>query len=198
MKFVGMCLMILCFGLVGFMPEMSGVAGAHGVMSTKVNSQKLAKEKTAQDWFNEGVDYQSRYLYNKAIQSYTEAIKLEGQVADVYYNRGCAYAEIHSYDDALCDFNKVIELMPEDAEAYYNRGVVYDAKELYEQSLSDYEKAISLNEKYADAYYNKAVALENLGRSVEAIPAYEAFIQYAPADDRDMLSAKERLQVLSQ
>lgn len=197
MKVVGMCLLVLWIGLVGFIPELS-VVDAHAVVHAAVNSPKLNKEKTAQDWFNEGVDYQSRYLYNKAIQSYTEAIKLDGQVADVYYNRGCAYAEIHSYDDALFDFNKVIELMPADAEAYYNRGVVYDAKELYEQSLNDYDKAISLNEKYADAYYNKAVALENLGRSAESIPAYEAFIQYAPADDRDMFFAKERLQILSQ
>jgi len=54
-----------------------------------------------------------------------------------------------------------------------------------------------LNKKYADAHYNKAVALKNLGRSAGAVSEYEALIQCAPTDDRELCLAKERLQILA-
>ena len=198
MKFTGICLLAVWMGLMVFMTSMGEAAAVNGFKLSNVSSQKQNKEKMAQEWFNQGLEYQKRSLYEKAIQAYTKALELGDQSGDTYYNRGCAYAEMRKYDAALADFNKAIELVPQDVEVYYNRGIVYDAKELYEQALADYNKVIELNTKYANAYYSKAIDLENLGRYAEAKGAYEDFIQYAPANDPDLLFAKERLQILSE
>lgn len=198
MKFTGIYLVAVWMAFMVFTTSMGETAAVNGFKLPNVSSQKQNKEKTAQEWFNQGLEYQNRALYEKAIQAYTKALEVGGQSGDIYYNRGCAYAEMRKYDAAVADFSKAIELVPQDVEVYYNRGVVYDAKELYEQALADYNKVIELNTKYANAYYNKAIDLENLGRHAEAKAAYEDFIQYAPANDPDLLFVKERLQTLSQ
>ncbi|MDU4962161.1 MAG: tetratricopeptide repeat protein [Sporomusaceae bacterium] len=190
---------MVIFSFMAGVGEAAAIGGVKlpGVSSRQDKQEKANPEKTADEWFEQGLAYHEQYLYDKAIHAYTKAAELDSTVAAVYINRGHAYAESGRYDAALADFSKAVELEPQDAETYYNRGVVYDAKEDYAQSLTNYTKAIELNPQYSDAHYNKAIALENLGRSQEAKASYAAFIQYAPADDPELPFARERLQALS-
>lgn len=190
-------LLIIWMLIFTFMAGGVEAAAFGGAKLPSTNGQTVKKEKTAEEWFEQGLAYHDQYLYEKAIQAYTKAIGVNNQIPEIYYNRGCAYTESRNYDAALADFTKAIELSPQEADAYYNRGVVYDAKESFEQALENYNQALAINPQYADAYYNKAVALENLGRSEEAKEYYAAFIQYAPANDSSLAFARERLQLLS-
>jgi tetratricopeptide (TPR) repeat protein len=48
--------------------------------------------------------------YDKAIDEYTEAIRLKPDYADAYYNRGNAYVGQGKLDKAIADFAKAEEL----------------------------------------------------------------------------------------
>ena len=183
---------MITFAFIGSIGTATAFAGAK-----QSNADSHDQGKTAVEWYNEGVGYHDRYLYDRAIQAYTKALELDNQATDAYFNRAHAYAEKKNYAAAVKDFQQVIKLAPEEIDAYYNIGVVYDDQELYDQALVYYNKTIAMDAQYYDAYYNKAIALENLGRTAEAKAAYAAFIQYAPANDVDLPIAKERMQILS-
>ncbi|MBI4712044.1 MAG: tetratricopeptide repeat protein [Planctomycetes bacterium] len=95
---------------------------------------------------------------NEAIQSFSEAIKLNPDYALAYYNRGYSYILTKgNYELALADFNKAIELNPSFAEAYIARGGLYDGMNDYERTISDYEKAIAINPELSQEYFTGAL-----------------------------------------
>jgi len=93
--------------------------------SIKAYSTSLKLNEYAGAYYNRGVAYAELGEYDRAIEDYNKAIKLNKEYAEAYYNRGVAYVVLGKYNRAIEDFNKAIELNLDDAEAYYNRGVAY-------------------------------------------------------------------------
>ena len=118
--------------------------------------------------------------YNKAIEDYDEAIKLDPNYFEAYNNRGLAWAKLEEYNKAIDDFTKAIKLNPKLADAYYNRGIAwYELKE-YNKAIADYGKAIKLNPKLADAYYNRGIAWYELKKYDKAIDDFTKAIKLNP------------------
>ena len=82
-----------------------------------------------QDWeqIARGDSYAEEGLYERAIQEYDEAIRLERQEADAYYKRGLAHEALGKTKEASRDFEKAIQEYDEDIRrdpqpyAYYCR-----------------------------------------------------------------------------
>lgn len=117
---------------------------------------------------------------NRAIESYSEAIKLDPNNADAYNNRGIAYGKKGEHDLAIKDFNKAIDLNPNSANAYGNRGNVHFNKGEYDRTISDFSKAIDLNPDSAEVYYNRGNAYRAKGESSSAIADYTKAIELKP------------------
>ena len=66
----------------------------------------------AQAYNNRGIAYAEKGDYDRAIQDYDKAIKLNLDFAEAYFNRGLAYAEKGDYDRAIQDYDKASELRP--------------------------------------------------------------------------------------
>lgn len=64
-------------------------------------------------------------------------------------------------------------------------------------AIADYNKSIEINPQVAGAFYNKGLACEEIGQVEEALQAYHQFLRYAPATDKEILKAKQRIQELS-
>ena len=60
--------------------------------------------------------------YDKAIDAFTDAIRIDPNNARAYCYRGSAYGCIGNYDDAILDYNDAIRLDPNHADAYSGRG----------------------------------------------------------------------------
>ena len=93
---------------------------------------------------NRGFEYYKLGQYDRAIQDYDEAIRLDPQLAVVYNNRGLAYNELGQYERAIKDFGEAIRLDPKDADAYRNRGLTYEAIGKSEEAERDFAKAKEL------------------------------------------------------
>jgi tetratricopeptide (TPR) repeat protein len=87
-----------------------------------------------------GVAYKYLGQYERAIEAFNQAIRLNPELADAYYNRGTAYGVLGRYQRAIEDFNQAIRLNPELANAHYNRGTAYGVLGRYGNAANDYNK----------------------------------------------------------
>ena len=94
---------------------------------------------------NQGLVYNNKGEYPKAIAAYTKAIELDPNFAVAYSNRGWTFIELGQYEQSVTDCTKAIELDPNLAIAYNNRSWAYIELRQYEQAITDYEKAVELD-----------------------------------------------------
>ena len=121
------------------------------------SGKSLDPKKIADAHYNCGNAYFIQSDFDRAIQDYSETIKLNPHFADAYNNRGNAYGNKGNFEQAIKDYSKAIELKPDLAEAYYNRGVAYGIKGELDRAIQDFDKAIELKPDYADAYFNRGL-----------------------------------------
>jgi tetratricopeptide (TPR) repeat protein len=87
---------------------------------------------------NRGVAYDKAGEYDREIDNYDEAIRMNPDYVTAFCNRGKAYIEKGQYDHAIADFDEAIRLNPNFALAFNNRGVVYQAKGKKEKSRAGF------------------------------------------------------------
>ena len=125
-----------------------------------------------------GNDFRDRGDDDKAIASFTEAIRLDPNLVVPYHNRGRAYLDNDKYDKAIEDFTEVIRLNPDnddvvtretDTEAYFDRGVSYLKKGESNKAIDDLTEVIRLNPDDAKAYMSRGLAYNVKGEYDKAI-----------------------------
>ncbi|BAY37673.1 tetratricopeptide repeat protein [Nostoc sp. NIES-2111] len=108
-------------------------------------------------FLNRGYFYYEQKKWDLALADYTQALKINPQLALAYNNRGLLYKEPKKWDLALADYNQALKINPQYAEAYYNRGLVYYEQKKWELALADFTQALKINPQFAQAYYNRGV-----------------------------------------
>ena len=73
-------------------------------------------------YYNRGLIYYYKRVYDSAIKDFNEAIELKPDFVVAYNNRGFAYNNMGKHDKAIAEFTKAIEIDPDYAVAYNNRG----------------------------------------------------------------------------
>ncbi|OGS46123.1 MAG: hypothetical protein A2539_03275 [Elusimicrobia bacterium RIFOXYD2_FULL_34_15] len=101
---------------------------------------------------NRGNSYRDNKEYEKAIEDYNHAVKINPLYAEAYNNRGMAYFNRGEYDNAIDDYTKSIEIDSGYAKAYSNRGIAYWNKKEYDIAVEDFNQAINMNPKLKEAY----------------------------------------------
>ncbi|MEH1865472.1 MAG: tetratricopeptide repeat protein [Nostoc sp.] len=106
----------------------------------------------ALDW--RGYIYSQSNQYSKALEDFTEAIKLAPEEVEYLTVRGMTYCQMQRYPEALLDFNRIIQLNPNYQWAIANRGVTYRLMYRYDEALQDFNRAIELdpNDQWALAH----------------------------------------------
>jgi TonB family protein len=141
------------------------------------------------EFYNRGIGYGGKGLYDQAIADDTQAIALKPDYAEAYDNRGFAYDDKGLYDQAIADYTQAIALKPDYADAYVNRAWVYHQAGRDAQGLPDAEKAVALASSNAFDIEIRAEIYEKLGRRDEAIADYRAALKLQP----DLKSALDGL-----
>ncbi|XP_021753206.1 outer envelope protein 64, mitochondrial-like [Chenopodium quinoa] len=79
--------------------------------------------------------------WNKAVNYYTEAVKLNGTNATYYCNRAAAYLELGCFQQAEEDCTKAISLSKKNVKAYLRRGTARESLLRYKEAAEDYKHA---------------------------------------------------------
>jgi tetratricopeptide (TPR) repeat protein len=91
-----------------------------------------------------GHRYVDRKNYDRAIQNYSFALKINPSNPDTYYYRGFARVQNEEYDAAIEDFSMAIKLDPNYFGSYINRGTIFKDKGKLDEALKDYNRALKL------------------------------------------------------
>lgn len=122
----------------------------------------------------------SRSEPDKAIELYTQIVRLNPGHATAYYKRGNLLRDREQWETALADYNQAIELNPCYANAFCNRGVILAVLNRLQEALDSYEQAIVFNPTDALAHFNRAAVLRDLKRPQDALDSYGQAIAAKP------------------
>lgn len=89
-----------------------------------IESGRLSTANLAVTFNNRGDAYHQKGNYDRAIQDYDQAIRLNPGFALALNNRGLAYEDKGNYDRAIQDYDQAIRLNPSLVAAFNNRGMV--------------------------------------------------------------------------
>ena len=130
--------------------------------SAVIKAGREKGEKLAEAFNNRGVAHRLKGEYDRAIQDYNQAIRLDAKFAMAFNNRGVAYDKKGEYDRAIQDYEQSIKLKPS-PEAHLNRGNAHLGKSQYDHAIDDYNQAIKLKADFAPAFDNRCWARAVVG-----------------------------------
>jgi len=129
---------------------------------------RRAEANPASERFKRGYASYQKGEFDKALDDYSEAIRLDPKQARAYNNRGLAYQAKGDLDQAIADFNQALRLEPALGVSYLNRGRVYAAKNERERAIADYSEAIRLDPRSGAAYRQRGEAYQAVGEPAKA------------------------------
>ncbi len=120
------------------------------------NNKKSEKYNRGLAYYNMGVAYKEKSLYNngnrehsseyitKSITAYKNAVKILKDDYDSRFNLALSYHLTGDYKNAGLSYCKAIELQPMDYEAHYNLAVLLKHLKMYREAYDELEKASML------------------------------------------------------
>ena len=122
------------------------------------------------EYVKEGRLHQGNGEYQKATESYTEAILIDPENWNVYGNRAISYIALGEYQKALKDFTEVTRLNPKLPAAYGGRAFIYSQLGEHQKAIQEYTEAIRIDDpenvgfEIAGAYANRGHSYRELGQ----------------------------------
>lgn len=116
----------------------------------------------------------------KAYEAYSDAIKWLRKSREARTGRARAALAMGWYKPALRDLKSVIKEHGADSETLTARGSIYLKQKKFGQALRDADDALALQPDESGALEIRAEALEHLGRTDEAVAAYQKILRMDP------------------
>lgn len=124
--------------------------------------------------------------YERAIESYNDAIRLDWQDGRSLLARAEAKINLERFDEAKTDYNRALRSALRDRNdrffAFLGRGYAALVTEEWEAAVADFDRALELDEKAFSAIVWRGYANERRGRIDLAIGDYERAVSYDPSD----------------
>lgn len=105
---------------------------------------------------------------DRAIDQYTEAIRLDPSLAPAYAHRGRVYGQKGCYEQAIKDSSEALRLDPGSAFAYLLRGWASGQVGQYEQAIRDCTEALRLDPSLNQACQIRAWACAQRSKTFSA------------------------------
>jgi len=125
------------------------------------------------DYMRFGWFYAFKGDYNRAIEYYREAIRINPDDAAAHYNLGSALQNLERYDEAEEEYREAIRINPDLAEAHYNLGNLLKDLKRYAEAEKEYREAIRINPDLAEAHANLGILLLKAKRPEDAKKEFE-------------------------
>jgi tetratricopeptide (TPR) repeat protein len=117
---------------------------------------------------------------DRAIENFTQAIRLNPEFAYAYNNRGNVYSRKKAYDQAIADYTEAIRLNPKSGDTYQNRAGAYLHTKDYDKAIEDFTEAIRLYPRKVRFYSGRAFVFANKKEYGKAVDDLVAAIRLEP------------------
>lgn len=152
------------------------------------NTLWVATAKTspliAQNHVNLGALYAQQNNWEKAIEEFKTAIKIEPKYERAYHNLATAYYVLKKYDLAVENYQKALSLDPNISESYQNLAVIYLNSGKLDLAKENTEKAININPDKKNSYALLGTIYQRLGEKQKAKEQFEKALELDPEDNR--------------
>jgi tetratricopeptide (TPR) repeat protein len=147
------------------------------ICSALIQSGRLSGRDLAIAHTDRGVAYVTLLDYDRALQDFDQAIRVDGTYAKAFANRGAVYGAKQDFDKAIEDFTRVVTLEPASAHAFADRAGMHRLNGQHGEAIRDYSEAIRLDPAFAEAILNRALMLAGTSRCGDAIPDFTRAIE---------------------
>jgi tetratricopeptide (TPR) repeat protein len=152
-----------CIGRNGSIPDLI-IEGCSAIIQLGRESPRLL----ATAFNNRGFAYKLKGDYDRALQDYDQAIRLNHDNATAYNNRGVIYKLKGDYDRAIEEYSQAIWLSNNDyPAAFFNRARAYFAKGQYDRALADFGVVLRFNPRNPAGLYGRGLAEIKSGETAE-------------------------------
>ena len=93
---------------------------------------------------NRAQAYHAMGEHDKAIEDFSEAIRLDRNAWGAYNCRAVTYAAIGDHERAILDYDEAIRIQPEHDAPWYNRGNLHAELGRFEEAAKDFAEAVRL------------------------------------------------------
>lgn len=123
--------------------------------------------------------------YDRAVEAYAKALKLEGARADLLVKLGNAYFDSEVYEKAIEAYSAGLSLGAGNADVLTDLGIAYRRTKRPHEATKAFRKAAQIDANHLNSRYNLGVVLfHDLNDREGAIKAWEEFVQIAPSGER--------------
>lgn len=179
--------LVLIFARLSLLLYFAVTATCAVLAKDALNSDKLHSKQSADEFIRQGDSYTSLNKHKEAIQSYTEAIKLDPQRERAYVGRGSGFARLDDDKSAIQDFDQALKLVPEDAVVLGLRGEskIYSRQNRdYVGAIEDYSRSIAIRRDLPYVFVGRAEARIAIHDYRGAIEDCNTLLQKMPNDPR--------------
>jgi tetratricopeptide (TPR) repeat protein len=132
-------------------------------------NEKLAEALSALGMQQQAMQQQARFHYltgqgleyaanwDRALEEYAVANRLDSANADYPAAQGIIYAKKHLHQQAESFFLQALKMNPENARALYGMGLIDGDRKNYKDAIEYLEKAVASDSSFAAAHYTLAV-----------------------------------------
>lgn len=129
---------------------------------------------------NRGLAYNKLGDYQKAIEDFDTALKINPSFFYTYVNRGIVYGKVGKFNEAIADFDSALRLKPDYGEAYYYRAIADFNLNAIDNAIYDLTQAIKFSQGYVDAYNKRGQAYIAVGNYALAIEDFRTALSLDP------------------
>ena len=138
---------------------------------------------TAEDYYNQGINYYQYSQYDQAIENCKKALKISSSNslnASIYFCLAHAYTEIGQYDLAIDSYKKYLEINPNNSSLCIDLGNVYYRKGQYDLAIDSYKKALEIRSDNFIGYHDLGNVYYRKGQYDQAIDSYRKSLEINP------------------
>jgi tetratricopeptide (TPR) repeat protein len=148
-----------------FCGAMLSIAGAQ--------TPSAVPSKTAEQYVEEGNQYTLAREYDKAVDAYRQAIKLNPNLAAAYHGLGSTYNNMGRPGDSVEPLRTAVRLDPDNVLMHLNLGITYGNLNRGDEALSELQEARRLSPNDPRIHNHIGIVLSNnFGRFEEALAEY--------------------------
>ena len=145
-----------------------------------VSRQIRARPDAAELYVQRGEAYFKLREFDKAIDDYSTAIRLDDRQDDAWFGRGMAYGRSGEIDKGIADLGVYIQRHPKSSLAHTKRGVRYLWKGDEANAEKDLAEAIALDPRNAEAHDDLGVIRARRGDYDKAAEHFNMTIRHDP------------------